>query len=192
MTEGSGLFLAGPALVKAAIGQKYVRRGAGRRDHARRDLRHRRLQGAERPALPRASALAWSRSSVMPRARPSIAPTSTPRGRPQVFRPKTCTRCIDPDPARPRQRLRHARADRPSRRSLRVRRVQARLRPHASSAATRASAASPSASSPTRRSTSRRSPRPASSASSSAASSTPRAPTRPPASSWTATRTSSR
>ena len=36
MTEGSGLYLAGPALVKAAIGQTVEPRGARRRDDARR------------------------------------------------------------------------------------------------------------------------------------------------------------
>ncbi len=40
MTEGSGLFLAGPALVQVAIGQKVTRRGAGRREDARPDQRH--------------------------------------------------------------------------------------------------------------------------------------------------------
>ena len=51
MTEGSGLFLAGPALVEAAIGQKVFSRRTRRRDHARRDLRHRRLQGAQRSSV---------------------------------------------------------------------------------------------------------------------------------------------
>ena len=58
MTEGSGLFLAGPSLVQAAIGQKTDRRRAGRRGHARRDFRHRRLQRAKRSSVPRAPALA--------------------------------------------------------------------------------------------------------------------------------------
>ncbi len=39
MTEGSGLFLAGPALVQAAIGQKDVGRGTGRGADARADQR---------------------------------------------------------------------------------------------------------------------------------------------------------
>ena len=36
MTEGSGLYLAGPALVKSAIGQEVSQRGTRRRDDARR------------------------------------------------------------------------------------------------------------------------------------------------------------
>ena len=40
MTEGSGLFLAGPALVQAAIGAEVFRRRAGRREDARADQRH--------------------------------------------------------------------------------------------------------------------------------------------------------
>ena len=43
MTEGSGLYLAGPSLVKAAIGQVVDSRGAGRRAHARGGQRHGRL-----------------------------------------------------------------------------------------------------------------------------------------------------
>ena len=43
MTEGSGLFLAGPALVQAAIGAKVFRRGTGRRQDALADQRHRGL-----------------------------------------------------------------------------------------------------------------------------------------------------
>ena len=40
MTEGSGLFLAAPALVQAAIGQKTSRRRTGRRANARADQRN--------------------------------------------------------------------------------------------------------------------------------------------------------
>ena len=46
MTEGSGLFLAGPALVQAAIGQKYFRRRTRRRENAFADQRHRRFPRA--------------------------------------------------------------------------------------------------------------------------------------------------
>ena len=53
MTEGSQLYLAGPALVKAAIGQTRRSRGTRRRPHARRDQRHGRLPRAGRPRLPR-------------------------------------------------------------------------------------------------------------------------------------------
>ena len=40
MTEGSGLYLAGPSLVKAAIGQIVDAEELGRREDARRDQRH--------------------------------------------------------------------------------------------------------------------------------------------------------
>ncbi len=58
MTEGSGLFLAGPSLVQAAIGQKTDAGGTGRRGDARRDFRNGRLQRAERSSLPGAAAVA--------------------------------------------------------------------------------------------------------------------------------------
>ena len=58
MTEGSGLYLAGPALVKAAIGQTVEPRRPRRRDDARRDQRHHRLPRTERRGLPRAAAAA--------------------------------------------------------------------------------------------------------------------------------------
>ncbi len=46
MTEGSGLFLAGPALVQAAIGQKTFGRGTGRGADAFADQRNRRFPRA--------------------------------------------------------------------------------------------------------------------------------------------------
>ena len=52
MTEGSGLYLAGPALVKAAIGQEHLARGAGRRPRPRGLQRHGRLSRARRRRLP--------------------------------------------------------------------------------------------------------------------------------------------
>ncbi len=58
MTEGSGLFLAGPSLVQAAIGQKDGPGRTGRGGNARGDLRNGRLQGAERPLVPGAAAVA--------------------------------------------------------------------------------------------------------------------------------------
>ena len=58
MTEGSGLFLAGPSLVQAAIGQKTGAGGAGRRGDACRDLGNGGLQGAERSHVPGAIAVA--------------------------------------------------------------------------------------------------------------------------------------
>ena len=51
MTEGSGLFLAGPALVQAAIGQKMIGRRAGRSTDARGDQRYGRLSRSRRRIL---------------------------------------------------------------------------------------------------------------------------------------------
>ena len=48
MTEGSGLYLAGPALVKAAIGQDIIERRSRWRCDARRDQRDGRLSRAGR------------------------------------------------------------------------------------------------------------------------------------------------
>ena len=66
MTEGSGLFLAGPALVQAAIGQKYSAEELGRGHHARRDLGHGGFQGAQRSPLPGPASIpgveAWPRT----------------------------------------------------------------------------------------------------------------------------------
>ena len=47
MTDGSGLFLAGPALVQAAIGQKVFGGGTGRRGDALRHQRHGRFPRTE-------------------------------------------------------------------------------------------------------------------------------------------------
>ncbi len=58
MTEGSGLFLAGPALVQSAIGQKTSAEELGRRANARANQRHRRLSRAGRRRLPAAHPLA--------------------------------------------------------------------------------------------------------------------------------------
>ena len=65
MTEGSGLFLAGPALVQAAIGRS-IRRGAGRREDARADQRHGGLPRARRRALHRAHPLAGGQDGQPP------------------------------------------------------------------------------------------------------------------------------
>ena len=51
MTEGSGLFLAGPSLVQAAIGQKTGRGGVGRRGDACGDFGDGGFQGAERSSV---------------------------------------------------------------------------------------------------------------------------------------------
>ncbi len=61
MTEGSGLYLAGPALVKSAIGQDGFQRGAGGRRDARADQRHDRLSRPHRRSLPGAAAAAGRR-----------------------------------------------------------------------------------------------------------------------------------
>ena len=52
MTEGSGLFLAGPALVQAAIGQKTSAEDLGRRENARADQRHGGFSRTGRRCLP--------------------------------------------------------------------------------------------------------------------------------------------
>ena len=68
MTEGSGLYLAGPALVQGGHRPDRQPRGAGRRRHARGHQRHHRLPRAGRPGLPGAAAPAGRA------ARPPIAP----------------------------------------------------------------------------------------------------------------------
>ena len=79
MTEGSGLFLAGPALVQAAIGQKVTRRGAGRGEDARGDQRHGGLPRGRRRGLHPAGALAGGEDGSAARkrrltAREAVAP----------------------------------------------------------------------------------------------------------------------
>ena len=69
MTEGSGLYLAGPALVKAAIGQEISHEELGRRPRARGDQRDGRLPRARRRRLPGAAAPA----DRAPAARPADA-----------------------------------------------------------------------------------------------------------------------
>ena len=59
MTEGSGLFVAGPALVQAAIGQKARRGRVGRRVDARAGERHGGLSRAERSCLRLAGFARW-------------------------------------------------------------------------------------------------------------------------------------
>ena len=73
MTDGSGLFLAGPALVQAAIGQKISRRRIGRRRHALRDQRHRRLPRAQRRSLHRPHPLAGRQDGDIAASRSGIA-----------------------------------------------------------------------------------------------------------------------
>ena len=61
MTDGSGLYLAGPALVKSAIGQEVSQRRAGRRGDARPGQRHDRLSRPERRGVPRRGCGGWWR-----------------------------------------------------------------------------------------------------------------------------------
>ena len=56
MTEGSGLYLAGPALVKAAIGQTVSHEDLGGADDARGHQRHHRLPRTGRTDVPRTTA----------------------------------------------------------------------------------------------------------------------------------------
>ena len=69
MTEGSGLYLAGPALVKAAIGQDITHEDLGGAGDARRDQRHRRLPRAGRRR--RASPACAGSIGLLPPADPS-------------------------------------------------------------------------------------------------------------------------
>ena len=73
MTEGSGLFLAGPALVQAAIGQKTSARRTRRRENARADQRHRRFPRAGRRLLPPPHPRAGRQDGPSGPARRSIA-----------------------------------------------------------------------------------------------------------------------
>ena len=117
MTEGSGLYLAGPALVKAAIGQTVEPRRPGRRAHARRDQRHHRFPRTERGFLPRTLAPARRRAAGRRTANRAVSPAAR---RPPTGRylqatvnttSATCLRAIlDPRP---------------------VRRIQGRVRPDA-------------------------------------------------------------
>ena len=188
MTEGSGLFLAGPALVQAAIGQKYTAEELGGATmHAEISgtvdfkepndhlclARLRSLVGriGQRPSAPfdRAPFDEKKDAPKYPLKTSTRSSIQTPRPT-----PTTCTKSSPASPTAASSTNTAPTTDAPS------------------SAATRASAASPSASSPTRNNISRRPRIPEKSAPSSAESSTPRAPKRPLASSWTATRASSR
>ena len=70
MTEGSGLYLAGPALVKAAIGQVVEPRGPRRRRDARRRQRHHRLPRAGRRRRAWSGCGGWS--SMLPADEPRV------------------------------------------------------------------------------------------------------------------------
>ena len=66
MTEGSGLFLAGPALVQAAIGAKYTAEELGGAKMHAADQRHRRLSRARRRIVHRAHSLAGRQDGQSP------------------------------------------------------------------------------------------------------------------------------
>ena len=85
MTEGSGLYLAGPALVEAAIGQKDSAEELGGA------TMHAAISGTvdfQSPTTISASSgcARSSASSAIPHARPSTAPTTTPQGRAEILR----------------------------------------------------------------------------------------------------------
>ena len=203
MTEGSGLFLAGPSLVQAAIGQKTDPEELGGaamhaeisgtvdfkepNDHlciAR--LRSLVEKIGQRPAGSASAHASLATAEVFSRI-PYDPATDAP-----LYPADDLYGLINPDPSF-HQSLRHARGHRSPRRQQRSSTSTKPTSAAPFSAATRASAATPSASSPTRRSIRCRpspwGPLPAQRKSKSAASSTPRAHKKPLASSWTAIRT---
>ena len=111
MTEGSGLYLAGPALVKSAIGQEVSSEDlggaamhaqiSGTIDYREPDddaclARLRRLVGARlRPTPPQpAAAVRASRSASPPRGRATISTTSSAPTRGATTKFATCSQCI--------------------------------------------------------------------------------------------------
>ncbi len=78
MTEGSGLFLAGPALVQAAIGQSVGAEELGGARDARRNQRHRRFPRAERRSLHRPHPRPRRQDGPRPPRRPSTASIRRP------------------------------------------------------------------------------------------------------------------
>ena len=123
MTEGSGLFLAGPSLVQAAIGQKTDAGRTGRRGDACGDLRDGRLQRAQRSPVPGAAAFAGREdgraASERLRARYFAAGSLMRAGCAKIFRGRYVR--VAESRARCQQRLRHARSDCAHRRPQRVR-----------------------------------------------------------------------
>ena len=79
MTEGSGLFLAGPALVQAAIGQRVSAEELGGAQDARADQRHGGFSRARRRSLPRPHPLAGGQDG--PSAAAALSTTSKPNRR---------------------------------------------------------------------------------------------------------------
>ena len=70
MTEGSGLFLAGPALVQAAIGQKYTAEELGGAAMHAEISGTSRLQRTKRSSLPGPATLAGRKNRPTSRRRP--------------------------------------------------------------------------------------------------------------------------
>ena len=154
MTEGSGLFLAGPSLVQAAIGQKTEPEELGGA------AMHAAISGTVDFKEPNDHlCLARLRSLVAkmgdaPRTQPRRG-LSPPRIRCRAGRAEVCRRgCvwIAESGAGVKQRLRHARSDCAHRRPQRVRRVQGGVWPHGALRIRVDWRAAPWASWPTRRS----------------------------------------
>ena len=146
MTEGSGLYLAGPALVKSAIGQEVSHEELGGAAMHAADQRHDRLSRPERRSLPRAAAPAGRRWCGPTTPQP---PAAVSRATRPIAAARPGTDLYDLVEPRSARRLRSPRRARLPRRCRQLRRVQGRVRPDRSSAARRASAAFRSASSPT-------------------------------------------
>ena len=144
MTEGSGLYLAGPALVKSAIGQEVSQRGAGRRGDARPDQRHDRLSRAGRRGVPGAAAAA-DRADAARRS----AAAGALRAHGSGSAGAAGQRSLRPDRARSAGELRSSRRAGLPRRCRQLRRIQGRVRPDARLRHGAASAAFRSASWPT-------------------------------------------
>jgi len=179
MTEGSGLFLAGPALVQAAIGQKYTAEELGGA------TMHAEISGTVDFKEPNDHlCLARLRSLVA-----RIVRRSTRRETHPNIQRTTST----PSSIRPRQPMRTTcTKSSPASSTAANSTSTAPTTVAPSSADTAASAASRSASSPTKRSISPIPRAPAKRGLSLVASSTPKALKKPRASSWTATRASYR
>ena len=145
MTEGSGLFLAGPALVQAAIGQKTSAEELGGAQDARANQRHGGFSRAGRRGVPRADSLAGGPDGPSPRR----AVRSQDGRASGVSRAKKFTECFPPIRRGNTTCARSSRASWTAATSRNTAPSTARR----CSAAMRASAAGPWASSPTRRNT---------------------------------------
>jgi hypothetical protein len=161
MTEGSGLYLAGPGARQGRDRAGGHRRGTGRRVHARGDLGHDRLQGARRRRVPRAPARGCSASARDRRApdrgrfareRPGHpAPVADARDGPRPSSPTSHRAAVRRHRHHRLRRRRPHDAQREGHESLAPTSTSTRPTTGArSSAATPAWAGTPSASSPTR------------------------------------------